>query len=122
MEDAGLVSIFESLGELPAGADGLVHSERTLGQAILKGTTFQILENEKSPALFFSHVQDTEQIGVIEFSHGPSLPQEALIGLWFLAEFRGKQLDGNPALELGVFGEPDFAHGTTAQMTHDFIM
>ena len=61
-------------------------------------------------------------VGMVERGGGAGLLLEAAHTSRILGEGGGKQLEGDVARELGVGGEPDFAHPARAKRAHELVV
>src|SRR5271157_267702 len=77
--------------------------------------------NERSTAVLVD-VVDGADTGMIEGGRGLSLALEALQGLMVPGHFLRQELEGDEAVELGVFGLIDHTHSAAAEFLHDAVV
>ncbi len=78
------------------------------------------LRHQVGHAFHMAHAIDRNDIGVLESCDGPGLDEKAFAGRGVRIG-RGDDLDGDAAIEKGVYREEDFPHPSAPDRSHDAI-
>ena len=65
---------------------------------------------------------DRADVRVVQGGRSLGLPLETAEGLWVVGEFVGKELQGDVAAELQVFGLVNHTHAAAADLADDAVM
>jgi hypothetical protein len=68
-----------------------------------------------------ANIIERANMRMIQAGDGFGFLVEALLQNWIAGKMRGKDLDGDAAVEAGIAGAIDFAHAAGAKWGHDFV-
>ena len=122
MDDAFAVRGVERVGDFDGEAEQDIHFERTAGDAMLQGQAVEILHGDEGLAVLFADVVDGADVGMVQRGSGLGFAAKALQRLAVLGDVFGEELQGDEAIEPGVFGFVDDAHAATAQLFDDAVV
>ena len=96
--------------------------QRPSRHAVLQGEAVEILHGDEGLAVLLADVVNRADVGMIQGRRSLGLALEAGEGFRVLANFIGQELEGDKALEAGVFGLVDDAHPTTTEFFEYAVM
>ena len=110
MDDAVLVCGVEGLGNLRSDVERLREREGAVEQPLGERFASEVLHHEVGGAVVLAHIEERTDVRVGQAGDGLRFPREARAALRVGVQFRGKDLDGNRAIEAGVAGLVDLTH------------
>lgn len=122
VDDPFAVRGFECLGDLLAEVQSLLDRERPLGKPLLQRLALDQLQYEEAcPLIFFEGVGGGD-VGVVQRREQVGLPLQPCETVWVGAQFLGKNLDGDIALERGIPRPIHLAHAALTERFEDLVM
>ena len=121
VHDAMLVRRGEASGDLHRVVDGELGRKRASGKPATQGLALQKLCDGVGDAILRAEVEDRENVGMRQRSHGLGFPLEAGERRRTRAQVRGKDLDRDVAVEFAVAGAIDLAHAARAEPFEDLV-
>jgi hypothetical protein len=109
MHDPETVSRVEGIGDLAPVLESERVRERPSRESLRQRLAFEKLHHQEVRPVLTSHVVEGADVRMVQPSYGPSLALQTLAPVLFRGEIRGKDLDGDEALEPGVVGFVDLA-------------
>ena len=124
VDDAGLVGVGEPGQHLHdhrhLPLDG---HRRGLAHRLLEVLALQELHRDEGRAVgVAAEVEDGDQVRVLHLRDRPGLASEALLELGVVRDLGDHDLEGHVAVEDGVVGEVDLAHGALAEGAQDLVL
>jgi hypothetical protein len=116
------VGAADSIGKRNRDIQQLAQRKPVPRQHLRKRTTFDQLHRDEVDAVRLLDGMDGDDVGVAEGGDGSGLTLETRPPLWIGCRFFRQDLEGDPALQLGVLGDIDLAHSTLAQGGHHLIV
>src|SRR3990170_6014231 len=113
--------LVEGIGDLDAGAQGLVEWQRTFLYAIGQSLPFEVLQHQEVHPILASDVIERADVRVVQARDGTGLPLEAVTKSGVVGEVRGQDLDGHRAIETGVLCLVHLSHATRTDRGDDFV-
>ena len=110
VHDALPMGCVEGLCDLDGALERLLQRQRPLLQPLGEGFPLQVLHDQVVDAVVLAHIVERADVGVGEAGDGLGLPLEALSKDWVGGELRGKDLQGDGAVQAGVVRSVDLAH------------
>jgi len=83
---------------------------------------FKHLHGDEGPSVRFVDFVDRADIGVVQGGRSLGLPLKTAEGLWVVGKFVGKELQGDVAAELQVFGLVNHTHAAATDLAKDAVM
>ena len=121
MNDATAVGFVEAIGDLRAELQDLVERQGTFFEALGEGLAFDAFHDEIVDAVLMADVVEHANVGMIEAGNGFGFAFETLLLHGIGRKMRGKNLDGDSAVEAGVARAIDFSHAASAEWREDFV-
>ena len=121
MNDAATVGFVEAVGDLRAELQNLVEGEGAFFEALGEGLAFDALHDEIVDAILMADVVEHADVGMIEAGNSFGFAFETLFLHGIGRKMRGKNLDGDSAVEAGVARAIDFSHAAGAERRDDFV-
>ena len=81
----------------------------------------EVLHDEKRRLILLADVEERADVDVTQLGDGACLALEALTQVRSGGDVRQQRLDGDDAIEAGVFGLIDLAHSPGADGVKDFV-
>jgi len=124
VDDARLVRVREAREHLDDdGHLALERERRRLAHRLLEILTLQQLHRDEGRAVrVVAEVEDGHHVRVRHLRDGLRLALEALLQLGVVGDLRDHDLEGHVAVEHGVAGQVDLAHGALAEGADDVVL
>src|SRR5262245_26786356 len=111
MDQAMLVGGGESVGDVASDAENFHRGQRiAVGQAILQRAALEQLHGEKRNVLVLAHLEDRNNVIVLDAGAQTRLSKESLAGLRVGGELGQDHLEGHVALQVAVQCPVDNSH------------
>ena len=121
MDDASLVGGGEAASGLLRVLARLAGRQGAGGEDLAERAALEELGDEVGSALVLAHVEDGEDVRVVERAGEASLLLEAVEALGGVAHLARQHLDGHVAAEAGVEGAVDLAHPAGPDRAQDLV-
>ena len=121
MNDAGAVGGIKGGGALEADGEGFFGWEWSGGETLAESDAFDEFGGDEPGIAGLADVEDGEDIGVVEGGGGFGFGLEAGDGGRVVGEFGGEEFQRDEAVEAGIAGAVDFAHGAGAEFAEDQV-
>ncbi len=118
MNDALIVCLLESFGDLSGDLDGLIRGHALLNQ-LLQSRAVDELHDEEALVVCFLEAVDRGNVRMIQRCQNFGLALEPRQTLWILCNRLGKHFDGHVTPELGVLGPIHLTHTAFAELGSD---
>src|SRR5579864_1099920 len=115
------MSLVETFGDLCPVTQYLLERQTPPGQARAQRFSLEKLHDDEVNAVLLAEIVELANVGMAQLGDGTSLAPEALQSVGTLGEMRGKNLDGDRAIEAGIGGAIDFAHTAGSDLRDDFV-
>ncbi len=112
----------EPFGDFDRERQQTLYVHGTAGDAMLQGYAVQKFHGNERLLAVLADFVDGADIGMVEGRSGASLAAEALQRLRVARHFVGKELEGDEAAEVGVFGLVDYSHAAAAEFVDDAVV
>ncbi len=122
MHDAGGVGRLQRLRRLYADVRHFVGRQRVRSDPLGQTLAVDILHDDEDALVFFADLVDGADVGMVECRGGLGLIDQPLPGLIAVRAPLGQHLDGNFAVERGVFREKDLTHPARAELPDDSVV
>ena len=122
MNDAFLMRLFQSPGDLFGDTERFVHRNRTSLDALGQRLSGDEFHDEELPPAEFLQAMNGCDIGMIQGRQHARFTLESRHAFVVVAEGFGKELDGDTPAQLGVGGLIDVAHPARSQMLCDLVV
>src|SRR3989304_915072 len=94
--------LVEGIGDLDAGAQGLVEWQRTFLYTIGQSLPFEVLQHQEVHPILASDVIERADVRMVQARDGTGLALEAVTKSGVVGQVRRQDLDGHGAIESGV--------------------
>ena len=121
MHDTGAVRFVEGIGDVATVLQSQVERKRSFAKTIEKRFPFDELHHHEIDTVFTADIVERTDVRVVQARNRASFLLEPLAKLGTLREMRRKHLDGDAAIEAGVFGLVDLPHAAGANGLDNFI-
>src|SRR5260370_31992522 len=121
VDGAATVGFVERIGDLRAVFQGLIEWERTLFQPLGESFTFDALHHQIIGAILLADVMERADVWMVQAGDGFRFAFEALLANRIRAELRGKDLDGDAALQPRIARPIDFAHSAGTERSSNLV-
>ena len=115
------MGVTESLAELAEKTEGLVAVEGPAVEPVLEGAPLDVLHDDEKAVLLLGHVEDLNDVRMIEPGREPGLAGEPLPHLVVVGEVVGEELDGDFAIELQIARSIDGRHSAVAESVLELV-
>lgn len=124
VDDALFMRVLEGGGHLQAVTDSLGLGHTPLGfEELAQGIAVDVLHHDEATAFVDAGVEHADDVGVLEPRDNAGLAFEGGdgTGIGLGAEGFAKELDGDPAAEPFILGEPDFGHPAGTEQAFEAV-
>ena len=122
VDDALLVGLFQSLGDLAGDVDGLVDRQRPALQRLRQILAFDQFHDQEGAVVRGFEAEDRGDVGMVQRGQHLGFALEAGHAVAVGGEFGRQDLQGDIAVQLGVMGAVDFAHPALADYFGDPVV
>ena len=122
MDDAFGMRRVERIGNFDRERQQRVQLHRTPGDHVLQGHAIEILHGDKRLAVLLANVVNGADVGMVQRRSRLRLALKAAERLGILGHFIGQELEGDKAMQPGVFGFVNHTHPAAAQLVDNAVM
>ncbi len=112
----------ESIGNLDSHVQQLFQLERPALDLVFESRALQILHGDESLPVLLADVVDGADVGMVQGRSRLGLALEAGQRLGVLGDVIRQELEGDKAMQPGVFGLVDDAHAATADLLNNAVV
>ena len=121
MHDTVAVRSLEAVSDFGANAEEQIEREGRFLEAVGESFALEMFHDEVADAVLLANVVEMADIGMIEGRDGAGFAFETFASFGFFGKMRGKNFDGDFAVEAGVEGAVDFAHAAGTEGRLNFV-
>jgi hypothetical protein len=115
MDYAGTMSDFEPFANLNSILDYLTGCKGSPVQPVGKSLSFQVFHHQIVDSILVAHIVESTDVRMVQGRDRACFAVESLLGLRVFRKVRGKNLDGDDALEPCIQRAINLAHAASSE-------